>query len=77
MKYTSQDVDKNNNLVPRGEIWVRGPQIFSGYYKREDLAKETIDAEGWVKTGDVGLITPNLGLKIIDRKKNIFKLQQG
>ena len=36
-----------------------------------------MEPDGWIKSGDVGQITPNLALKVIDRKKNIFKLQQG
>jgi long-chain acyl-CoA synthetase len=77
LKYTANDTDAEGRPTPRGEIWARGPQIFQGYYKRDDLTRETINPEGWVKTGDVGMIVPNLGLKIIDRIKHIFKLQQG
>jgi len=77
MRYTSQDKDIQGRSTPRGEICVRGPQVFGGYYKREDLTKDAIGTDGWLRTGDVGEITPELGFKIIDRKKNIFKLQQG
>ena len=62
---------------PRGEVILRGASLFSGYYKRDDLTKDAMDADGWFHTGDVGEIQPNGSLKIIDRKKNIFKLSQG
>jgi len=76
MNYTSEDKDENGVPCPRGEICFRGPGIMSGYYKNEEKTAEAI-INGWLHSGDVGKIMPNGAVKIIDRKKNLFKLAQG
>ncbi|KAL8189111.1 hypothetical protein R6Q57_029372 [Mikania cordata] len=62
--------------VPRGEICLRGNTLFSGYHKREDLTNDVL-VNGWFHTGDIGEWQADGAMKIIDRKKNIFKLSQG
>ncbi|KAJ0482657.1 putative long-chain-fatty-acid--CoA ligase [Helianthus annuus] len=61
---------------PQGEVCIRGDVLFAGYHKREDLTKEVL-VDGWFHTGDIGEWQPDGSMKIIDRKKNIFKLSQG
>lgn len=54
MGYYSTDVDDQGRSSPRGEILVRGTNIIPAYYKNEIQTLETIDAEGWLHSGDVG-----------------------
>ncbi|ORY26175.1 long-chain-fatty-acid-CoA-ligase [Naematelia encephala] len=66
----------STNNPPQGEILLRGPAIFHGYYKRPDLDKEAFE-DGWFKTGDVGQWNKDGTLSIIDRLKNLVKLSGG
>lgn len=66
-----------NTPFPQGEIWIRGNSVASGYYKRDDITRETINDEGWLKTGDVGQWNKDGTLSVIDRLKNLVKLAGG
>jgi long-chain acyl-CoA synthetase len=61
----------------RGEVQVRGPGVFQGYYKQDEATREAITADGWLKTGDAGLVDPRGHLAIIDRAKDVGKLTDG
>ncbi|KAF8486866.1 long-chain-fatty-acid-CoA-ligase [Russula ochroleuca] len=69
----------STNNPPQGEILIRGATVTSGYYKREDLNNdETIfTKDGWLRTGDVGQWNKDGTLSLIDRIKNLVKLQSG
>jgi long-chain acyl-CoA synthetase len=55
-----------------GEIQVKGPQVMKGYYNRPGETAKVIDSEGWLSTGDMGLMSPDGFLQIVDRKKDMI-----
>ncbi|XP_019718041.1 long-chain-fatty-acid--CoA ligase 1a isoform X1 [Hippocampus comes] len=73
------DVPDMNYLASNneGEVCVKGANVFLGYLGDPEKTAEAIDKDGWLHTGDIGKWLPNGTLKIIDRKKHIFKLAQG
>ncbi|WP_291846308.1 AMP-binding protein [Bradyrhizobium sp.] len=60
-----------------GEVQMRGPGVFVGYYKQDDATRAAITPDGWLRTGDAGLIDPQGQLAIIDRAKDVGKLADG
>jgi long-chain acyl-CoA synthetase len=60
-----------------GELLVRGPSVFSGYWQKPEATAEAIDAQGWFHTGDIGIIDDGNFLTITDRKKELLKTSGG
>lgn len=63
-------------LAEDGEILVKGPNVMQGYYKNPEETNKTI-IDGWLHTGDIGVWEDEIFLKIIDRKKEMFKISGG
>jgi long-chain acyl-CoA synthetase len=64
-------------LADNGEILVKGPMLLKAYYKRPDATAESINADGYFMTGDAGFFDEDGHLKIIDRAKDVGKLNDG
>jgi acyl-CoA synthetase (AMP-forming)/AMP-acid ligase II len=58
----------------RGELLLRGPQTTSGYHERPDATAELIDADGWVHTGDLGYVDADGNVFVVDRLKELIKV---
>ena len=66
---TNDDVETGE----RGELWVRGPQVMQGYWNNRDATDATVDADGWLHTGDVAMLDDEGRLYIVDRVKELIK----
>ena len=57
----------------RGELWVRGPQVMAGYLENAEATAATIDADGWLRTGDIVTMDEGGSFQIVDRLKELIK----
>jgi len=74
------DTDKmhlGEKCAGRGEVMLRGRSVAVGYFKQKDKTDEAFEKDGWFHSGDIGLWTPDGGLKLVDRLKNLVKLKGG
>ncbi len=60
-----------------GEVMLKGPNVFVGYFKQDEVTRDTLTSEGWLKTGDAGFFDKQGHLVIIDRAKDVGKLTDG
>ncbi|HEY0723685.1 MAG TPA: AMP-binding protein, partial [Pyrinomonadaceae bacterium] len=69
------DLETGESLVPgeKGEICVRGPQIMKGYLNKPEATAQTIDADRWLHTGDIGYADEDGHFFIVDRAKELIK----
>ncbi|MCP5302912.1 MAG: AMP-binding protein [Pseudomonadales bacterium] len=68
-------VDDDGKALPigtPGELWVKGPQIMLGYWRRPKETQNVLTEEGWLKTGDIAQIDKDGYIKIVDRKKDMI-----
>jgi len=68
-------IDDEGQFLPVGEVGelcIRGPQVMKGYWRRPEATNEVLRADGWLKTGDVAIMTETGYFKIVDRKKDMI-----
>ncbi len=68
-------IDDEGNDLPMGaigELCVKGPQVMKGYWQRQEATDEILGADGWLKTGDIGIIQEDGYMRIVDRKKDMI-----
>lgn len=66
--------EQGNELPPgrSGELWLKGPQVMKGYWRNPEATAAVLDADGWLRTGDIAVIEENGYLRIVDRKKDMI-----
>ncbi|KAG6122150.1 hypothetical protein E4U13_003178 [Claviceps humidiphila] len=67
----------DNVKTPQGEIWIKGLPVLKEYYNNPEETAKAVTSDGWFKTGDIGEFHPNGHLRVIDRLKNLVKMQGG
>jgi long-chain acyl-CoA synthetase len=64
-------------LGPDGEVLIRGDGVFGGYLHRPDATAEALEGEGWLHTGDIGILHGDGNLEVVDRKRDVLVMKSG
>jgi acyl-CoA synthetase (AMP-forming)/AMP-acid ligase II len=70
---TGEEITAVQGMSEPGELWVRGPNVMLGYLGREDATRETLDADGFLHTGDIATVDEKGAFYIVDRLKELIK----
>ncbi|HAP42725.1 MAG: AMP-dependent synthetase [Spirochaetes bacterium GWD1_61_31] len=71
------DEDRDLGLFAKGHVQIRGPQVMLGYYQKPELTAKAFTPDGWLRTGDIGLLAANRALKLTGRAKDTIVLRGG
>ncbi len=72
-RLVSPETGEDVGIGEPGEIWIRGPQRMKGYFGRQEETDTMIDADGWLHTGDIGVVDENGWWFVVDRVKELIK----
>jgi len=75
MRMIDPESGKDVELGQPGEVWVRGPQVMKGYLNNPEATAITVDADGWLHTGDIGTLDADGYLTVVDRLKELIKVK--
>lgn len=74
LRVVNPETGRDLGAGERGELLVRGPQVMKGYLGRPDATADTIDADGWLRTGDLGYVDEDGNVFVVDRLKELIKV---
>lgn len=75
MRMISPETGKDVPSGEPGEVWVRGPNVMKGYLNNPEATARTVDADGWLHTGDIGIADDDGYLTVVDRLKELIKVK--
>ena len=75
MRIVDPETGRDAGVGERGEVWIRGPQVMKGYLNNPEATASTVDAGGWLQTGDIGVQYADGYLEVVDRLKELIKVK--